>query len=316
MSIEVLAPGLLTSVQDAGRQGWRALGVGSAGVLDPYSATVANLLVGNPADAAVLEITLGGPRLRFRQAASIALCGARIDADIDATTLPGWRRIHVPAESTLNLGACREGARAYLAIGGGLRIEHLLGSASTDLRAGFGGLGERALQRGDVLAMNARPDTSDSRSVQVERRWIDPSPDLDFSTPALIYLLEGKDALAEAQDLNDATWQVGTASNRQGLRLSGPALSLRDTRERLSAPVWPGTLQLPPDGQPILLLADAQTHGGYPCIGHVIQADFPRLAQLRPGATLRFARIDAEGARQRRLAQRQRLARIAIALGT
>ena len=313
MSIVVLAPGMLSSVQDHGRSGWRHLGVGSAGALDSLSFSIANRLVGNVANTAVIEITLAGPRLRFNEAARIAICGARIDASLDGHALPGWRRIDIPAASELHFGACRVGARAYLAVAGGLQTEAVLGSLSTDLRAGFGGVAGRPLKAGDELAIGDgfRPPCD---QVVIDTRWIDPAPDLDFSSPAIIHVLPGGDALKDDSALFAEEWKIGNASNRQGLRLEGTPLQIADPRERISEPVLPGALQLPADGQPILLLADAQTHGGYPRIGHVIRADWPRLAQLRPGERLRFFRCNAAEAQQRLVVQRQRLARMVIAI--
>src|SRR4051794_3525259 len=151
MSIRVLAAGALTTVQDAGRRGSRALGVGRAGAVDPYAHAIANLLVGNAADAAALEITLSGPRLEFQSDARIAICGAQVDARVGDVTIPGWRPIALPAGSVLSVGACHDGARAYLAIAGGLHADRLLRSASTDLRGGFGGIAGRALVAGDVI---------------------------------------------------------------------------------------------------------------------------------------------------------------------
>ena len=313
MSVVVLAPGMLSSVQDRGRKGWRHLGVGSSGALDSLSFSIANRLVGNAADTAAIEITLTGPRLRFTEAARIAICGARIDASLDGQPLPGWRRIDIPAASELRLGACRTGARAYLAVSGGFQAEVVLDSLSTDLRAGFGGIDGRALKVGDRLTIGDgfRPPCD---QANIDTRWIDPAADLDFSSPAIIHVLPGGDALADEDALFASEWQIGNASNRQGLRLQGTPLRIADTRERISEPVFPGTLQLPADGQPILLLADAQTHGGYPRIGHVIRADWPRLAQLRPGDRLRFVRCNEVEAQRLLIAQRQRLARMAIAI--
>lgn len=321
MSIHVLAPGLLTTLQDGGRQGWRHLGVGSAGALDPFSHAIANRLVGNPDDATVMEISLQGPRLRFDQAARIAFCGARIDADIGGTLAHGWRRIDLPSGANLSFGACRRGARAYLAVAGGFVVPQVLGSASTDLRGGFGGMRGRALAKGDVLPLSARGQPG-SEELKVAPWWIDPTPDLDFDQPAAIRVLPGHDALAPDDALFAQPWRVAPASNRQGLRLealstSGSAsepLRLRQPREAVSEPVAPGTLQLPPDGGPIVLLADAQTHGGYPRIGHAIRADWPRLAQLRPGDTLHFERCTPQTARRLACEQRQRLARIGYAI--
>jgi antagonist of KipI len=310
MSAQVLVAGLLSSVQDSGRTGYRHLGVGSAGALDAYSHAVANLLVGNQVHAPALELTLTGPRLRFEHATRIALCGADIDARSGGHVLPGWRPIDLPAGSDLHLGACRRGARAYLAVAGGFAAPTLLGSASVDLRGGFGG---HALVAGDVLAVADR--NLDVDAIHIAPWWIDPSPDLDFAAPAMIRVLPGHDSGLTGEALFARAWRISAASNRQGVRLEGNALpAVGARRERISEPVAPGTVQLPPDGHPIVLLADAQTHGGYPRIAHAIVADRPRLAQLRPGDALRFVPCTPPQARRLRCEQDHRLARITLAI--
>lgn len=319
MKVHVHSPGLLTTVQDAGRIGWRHLGVGRAGALDHYSHALANLLVGNQPASAALEITLAGPRLQFEGAARIALCGAPVDAKVDGEPIPGWRPVDLPAGSELAIGGFRRGARAYLAVaGGGLSVADVLDSAATDLRGGFGGFHGRALTAGDTLTVAGQPPVVEELSIA--NWWIDPAPDLDFSrldAEALttIHVLAGHDTTAPADALCDCPWRVAAASNRQGLRLEGPALQLEHNDQRISEPVAPGTIQLPADGQPIVLLADAQTHGGYPRIGHAIIADRPRLAQLRPGDRLRFVPCSPSQARELREQQAQRLARVALAIG-
>lgn len=313
MSVHVLSPGLLTTVQDAGRGGHRHLGVGQAGALDGLSHALANRLVGNRAGCATLEITLHGPRLRFDRAARIALCGARIDAHVEHAGIPAWRPVDLPAGSVLDLGACRSGARAYLAIAGGFAVPAVLGSLGTDLRGGFGGMRGRALAAGDVLPVPAS-HAQDIAALRIAPWWIDPAPDLDFATPCVVRVLPGTDATQPEDAWLERDWQAAPASNRQGLRLSGEPVRIADARERISEPVLPGTVQLPPDGQPIVLLADAQTHGGYPRIGHAIRADWPRLAQLRPGETLRFEPCAPAQARALLDAQRHRSARIAMAI--
>ena len=314
MNVHVLAPGLLSSIQDAGRHGFRHLGVGSAGAMDAYSHAIANLLVGNSVGAPVLEITMAGPRMRIEGATRIALCGADIVARSDGRDLPGWRTIDLPAGSELTIGNCRRGARAYLAVAGGFTMFPLLGSSSTDLRGGFGGFAGRALVSGDVLSMG--DNTIDADAIRVASWWIDPAPDLDFGSPAIIRMLPGRDATSPPDAVFAREWRVAVASNRQGLRLEGDSLQPANACERVSEPVAAGTVQLPPDGRPIVLLADAQTHGGYPRIGHVIVADRPRLAQLRPGDALRFVPCTTQQARRLHCEQRQRLARIAFAIGT
>jgi antagonist of KipI len=193
---------------------------------------------------------------------------------------------------------------------GGLEVDAILGSASTDLRAGFG----RALAAGDVL-IAASPAMRGVEAPNVAPWWIDPTPDLDLAQPQPIRVLPGHDALVPTDALFAPPWRVRPQSNRQGLRLQGEPLRLADARDRVSEPVAPGTVQLPPDGQPIVLLAEAQTIGGYPRIGHVIAADLPRLAQRRPGDVVQFTRVDAAAAHAAACAQRHRLTRIGLAIG-
>jgi antagonist of KipI len=317
MTLHVLAGGLQTTVQDLGRFGVRDLGVGVAGALDGYSARVANALVGNADGAALLEIAFNGPRLRFGRAVRIAIAGADIDAHADGVPIPGWRPVDLPAGGELAFGACRRGARAYLAIAGGIVVPPVLGSSSTDLRAGFGGHRGRCLAAGDDLAVGDPPAAGEdvpTRTTAIAPWWIDPSPDLSFAETTTIRVLPGSDASMPADALLASPYRVTAKSDRQGLRLDGPALVVADARDRRSEPVAPGTVQLPPDGRPIVLLAEAQTIGGYPRIGHVVSADLPRLAQRRPGQSLRFVAVDATTAHALACAQRHRLARIGLAV--
>jgi antagonist of KipI len=311
VSIEVIAPGLLSTVQASAREGFRHLGVGSGGPLDPGAHAIANLLVGNAASAATLEIALAGPTLRFERPACIALCGADFDAGIDGESLPGWHRAMVPAGSVLRIGGCRRGARAWLAVCGGIRVPDILGSASTDLRGGFGGVEGRALRAGDRL--HVEPFAETVERVRIAPWWIDPlALDPDPSSP--VRVLPGGDATDPEAGLFETTWTLAPASDRQGLRLTGTPLALRDAREYISEPIVPGTLQLPPGGQPIVLLADAQTHGGYPRIGHAIHADRGRLAQLRAGDAIRFAPCTPAEALAASRERAHTLARIALAV--
>jgi antagonist of KipI len=313
VTIHVVKAGAQTTVQDRGRFGFGRLGVGNAGALDPYSAQIANLLVGNRPDAALLEITLVGPTLRFEAATRCALTGAECDVWIDTESVPGWRWIDVPRGATLRIGPCRRGARAYLAIAGGIDVAPVLGSRATDLRGAFGGLEGRALKAGDVLPIGPT-DSAQVACMRVARRWVDPRPALDLERDAVAHVLPGRDPLARPNSLFGASRTVAVASNRQALRLEGPDLELAHARECVSEPVVPGTIQLPPDGQPILLLGDAQTIGGYPVIGVVAQADLARLAQCRAGDTIHLQRSDAVEARALWRAQQIQLAKIDLAL--
>lgn len=312
MTLRVLAPGPLTTVQDLGRHGWRHLGVARAGALDPDAAALANRLVGNAAGDAVLELTLHGPTLAIDRASRIAICGADVAAAFTPTdgarrVLPSRRPIALPP-GELALGRVRGGARAWLAIDGGVDVPVVLGSRSTDLRGGFGGWHGRALQRGDALPLGpARPHAG--TAAQVPAWWVDPDADELRDAPIRYVPSEHPGGLA----LAGTAWRVDPRSNRQGLRLSGTALPA-DAPDAVSAPVAPGTVQLPPDGQPIVLLADAQTVGGYARLGHVASVDLPRLAQRLPGDALQFTPIDAGTARALMLARRHRHARAALAV--
>jgi biotin-dependent carboxylase-like uncharacterized protein len=318
MSLQVLSPGLLTTLQDAGRRGYRQLGVGVSGAADRHSLRLANLLVGNPPDCAALEITLTGPRLRFARAVRIALCGGRIEARCAGVDLPGWQPITLPAGAELELGALRSGCRSYLAIGGGLELQPVLGSASTDLRGGFGGWHGRALARDDRIALRPDPEAVAVDAPQIARWSINPRPDLELADDTelccVLHLMPGPERSRPAAALTAGEWTVAPASDRQGLRLQGLQLQADGDRQLISSPVLPGTVQLPADGQPILLLADAQTVGGYPRIGQLASADLPRAAQLRPGARLRFAPCSEGDAWRMLQQQRQRLARIELAI--
>lgn len=307
MKLDVLLPGLLTTVQDAGRVGWRHLGVAQCGALDGAAAMLANHLVGNDPGEAVLELTLQGPVLRFEHAVRMAICGARVLArfeseDGDRHVVESGRPVTLPP-GVLRIGSLRDGARAWLAFAGGIDAPVALGSRSTDLRGGFGGFEGRALRSGDELTLRAPPDISCMRP-RMPKWWIDPH--FDERGLPIRYV-----PLPSTAALDGRAWQVSARSNRQGLRLEGAALE-GPRGEEISAPVAPGTVQLPPDGKPIVLLADAQTVGGYPRLGHVIAADLPRLAHICPGETMRFQSCDAQTATRLACAARARIARIQL----
>jgi len=295
-AIEVLAPGALSCVQDLGRTGWRHLGVGRGGALDPRCAILANALVGNPAEAAVLELTLHGPTLRLHAPARVALLGAACRLSFDGEPVPAARPLELPA-GTLAIGGMRAGVRAWLAVAGGFAVEAVLGSRATDLRGGFGGLGGRALRAGDRLPLGAHRAVA-ADAPRAAGWWVDPDFGPDPHAP-IRYRASADAGLAEAATrFGDSGWRVDAASNRQGLRLNGEALDAGVAAGGgVSEPVAPGTIQLPADGRPIVLLADAQTVGGYPRLGHVIAADLPRLAQAQPNAKLYFRACDEDEAR-------------------
>ena len=286
--IEIVRAGPLATVQDLGRPGWRDRGLSLCGALDEFALQAGNLLVGNAPGAAGLEFTLGAATLRLHADTCIAITGTDTDAHLDGRPVCPWWRQHVRAGQTLKLAAPRERMRSYVAIAGGLALPAALGSLSTDIKGGFGGLDGRALRDGDRLPLN--PAALPSRVVGMH------PPDWDASVRVLPGP-EHDDFSAEARDAfwaND--WSVTPQSNRMGYRLAGPVLTRERGEELPSHGVLPGVVQVPPSGQPIVLLADAQTTGGYPKIGVVIRADLWKLAQLRLGAKLRFVRCTPDDA--------------------
>jgi antagonist of KipI len=278
-AVRVVQPGMFTTLQDLGRRGHRAAGVPWSGAADAVALRVANLLVGNPEGALALEFTLIGPELEFTVDAVIALGGAEFPG------LPRWEPVKVPAGKTISFGAARSGCRGYLAIAGGFAAEPVLGSGSTYVRGGFGGHAGRALRAGDVLQ-----NTPAQR--RLGGRWhIDERILPRYAGTPTVRVVRGAQAEQFSAGLYENEFKVSPQSDRMGLRLSGVALQRNDSRELLSTAVAPGTIQVPPDGQPIVLLADAQTIGGYPQAGHVITADLPLVAQLRPGDHVRFTEV-------------------------
>ena len=312
MSVSVLRPGLLSSLQDAGRPGHAALGVGRAGAMDGPAWQLANALVGNMRGEAAIECTLLGPTLRFEQPAVIALGGATISAHVDGVAIPMWTRCMLPAGSVLTLGGIAVGCRAYLAVRGGFGVPRLLGSRSSDLHARLG----RALRAGDVLPLGeaaAPPMRIGDDAIRVLHWSLDPQPWFDFRQRPLA-LLRGShfDRLdADSQRrLYRGRFVLSKDSNRTASRLDGHTLRLEAPLELISEAALPGTLQLPPSGQPIALLAEAPVTGGYPRIGQVAAVDLPHLAQRRPGDTVCFRESTLDEALTRLAARQQRLERL------
>jgi biotin-dependent carboxylase-like uncharacterized protein len=292
--IEVIAPGPLLTVQDLGRPGARRYGVPQGGAMDAFALAAANRLVGNGAGAAGLELTAGGAELLFTRRALIAIAGADLGASLDGRPLPPWTAAAVGAGARLRLAGRRGGwgARAYLAVAGGIAVPAVLGSRATDLGGGFGGLGGRRLAPGDRLPLGAM---APSPLPALGQRWPEALRPPYGPAPTL-RLIPGPHGACFAPDalraLATATLRVGQAANRMGYRLEGLRLEQAGPCSLPSLGVVPGVVQVPPDGAPILLMADAQTTGGYPVIGAVIAADLPLAAQLLPGDPLGFAPTD------------------------
>lgn len=298
MEIKIIRGGLQTTVQDLGRRGQRAMGVPWSGAMDGFALRIANAMVGNPDKAAALEVTLIGPEIEFSEDGLIALAGAECEG------LAAWKPVPVKAGERVKLGECRNGCRAYLAVAGGLAVEPVLGSRSTYLRGGFGGWQGRALRDGDVLPVGAR--TGAGPAVATASWRIDPRMLPAYSPAPTVRVLRGAQAAEFGEEFWSGEFKVSVNSDRMGVRLSGGKLSRASTEELLSTAVLPGVVQVPADGQPVVLMADAQTIGGYPQIASVISVDLPLVAQLRPGDAVRFIEVNlAEAHRLTRLRERQ-----------
>ena len=315
MSIVVLKSGLLSSVQDQGRYGMAALGVGSSGPMDTNLFRLAQALVGNEGTAAGIEITVIGPLLRFEQACRIALTGDFARPRINGVAIGCWRRLVVEAGSELDCGPLQSGTRGYLAVSGGIDVEPVLGSRATDLNANIGPNAGRQLQAGDVL-----PTAATRHHPARSNNWsLDPSPWFDSDASHPIHCIAGRHRAAldseSIRALDNEEFRVASDSNRVGFRFDGPTLRLREPFELISEPVSFGTVQLPASGQPIALMAEHPTTGGYPCIAQVAAIDLGRLAQRRPGERVRFAWLSVEEAQARYLAQQRELANLIHAIG-
>jgi antagonist of KipI len=309
MTAIVTRAGFLTSVQDLGRTGFRQFGVSTSGALDPFALRVANLLVGNDAAAAGLEITIGGLRLHFEDERIVAWCGGEFDVRVGAKSLPAGHAARVLAGEEVKVGRSEIGCRCWLAVAGGVDMPDVLGSRSTDLRAQFGGFEGRTLRDGDQLPLGKfRP----SQTAGTERisTWTAPH---DWASPAkrhpTLRFTPGVDwnrfNAPTLRRLTSEAFTVSPDSDRMGVRLDGPELKRMDNVDLISEAVAPGTIQVPPGGKPILLLGDCQTIGGYPKIAHVITVDVGVAAQLRAGDHARFSEVSLADA-HRLLLERER----------
>ena len=291
--LKVESGGLLTTVQDLGRVGQQRSGMTVAGAMDSFAASVSNLLLGNERGAAVLEITLLGPTLRFVAAARISLCGGDLSAMLDGKLLPLWKTVTVQAGQQLSFGRRRSGARAYLVVAGGFAVPKVLGSRAAYLRGKVGGLEGRPLRSGDVLSGFVLLTAAGERGLR-------PQDIPAYDSPAILRVLPGPHREHFSGTSQEAffrdVYTVSPQSDRQGYRLSGPGAMRQSLEDILSEPMPLGGIQIPPDGQPILLMADRQPTGGYPLIGVVISADIPRAGQLAPGDSVSFVPVALEEA--------------------
>ena len=296
--LEILAPGILASLQDTGRQGYGRIGVAPSGAADSYACRIGNLLVGNLENAAALEITLMGFQARFRCEAVFAITGADLQPTLNGRPLPLWTVLRAAPGDRLELPAAACGCRAYLAVGGGFHAPAVMGSRSTNIGAGFGGHEGRALQAGDVLR-GCGPASYLSLSGRSLPDTLWPVHTSDWVLRVLPGPQSDQFPAASRTQFYKALYTVSGASNRTGVRLEGPAIAKEAGAPAsiLSEGILCGAIQVPGDGKPIILMNETVT-GGYRKIAVVIAADLPLLGQVAPGDTVRFRETDLAQARQ------------------
>ncbi|MBW2617839.1 MAG: biotin-dependent carboxyltransferase family protein [Deltaproteobacteria bacterium] len=309
----VIEPGPLTTVQDQGRYGYQQYGVPLSGSLDDFSSVAANLLVGNPATAAVLEMTFRGPSLEVISEAQVAVAGAEMIIRLNDESRPNWAAFRVRPGDRLRLKAAAKGLRAYLAVSGGIDVPEIMGSRSTYVAAKLGGHEGRALVKGDVL----RRGQGES---PVQERRLPKEMIPDFGREVLLRAMPGPQDHFFEEGLRvffGSEFKVSTKADRMGYRLEGPPVLLRNGAPQsiISEPSLPGGVQIPADNQPIILLKE-QTVGGYAKIATVVSPDLNRVAQARPGDKVRFQEVDIATARKIHLQARQKLQQIKESLLT
>jgi antagonist of KipI len=310
--IQVQSPGLLTTVQDLGREGFGPLGVSPSGAADPISLRIGNRLVANPESAAALEMTLLGGAFLFPQGATIALTGSDFGATLDGARLDLWKSSEVTPGQTLRVGSTQSGARCYISVHGGIAVKPFLGSASTHLLSGLGGYDGRALRKGDVLNIN-------DEATPFRRKTIAPQALEQLAPRKVLRVTPGPQSEwfpeSSLRSFCENTYRVAEESNRMGLRLEGGPIARESNNEMITEGVSLGAVQITASGLPIILFVEQQTTGGYPKIANVISADLHSLGQLRPRDQIRFEQVSWESARSLLLQQEHLLASDGLIVG-
>lgn len=308
MSLKIIRSGLLTTLQDKGRFGYQKIGIITSGAMDVYSLRLANILVGNDENEAALEITLTGPTIEFTSDTLIAITGGDLSPVIDGQKVPTLRPVAVKAGAILKFTACKTGCRAYLAVAGGYDVANVMGSKSTYLRAGLGGVHGRALKKGDLLNTNEPNEYAQQMMFNLLARgahsfahakWyiskVHTSKE-NLRKPIRVMAGLQYEAFSDKAkfDFTNTDFLITTQSDRMGYRLNGAKLETNKHLEMISEVASLGTIQVPPNGQPIILMADHQTTAGYPVIAQVAAVDVARIAQMRPGNKINFKMISNE----------------------
>lgn len=293
---EVIKPGMQTLVQDLGRRGFQKYGIVVSGAMDSYAFKIANLLVGNSEKAAGLEMTLTGPKLYVKKDCVIAITGADMSPMVNGVHVPMWSTIKIKKGSIIEFGPLKSGCRAYLAVNGGIDVPLVLGSRSTYLRAKIGGYKGRALKGGDILSIGNDYIVPPSNLINRRRLMNQLVP--VYSKDIHVRVIKGPQwdmFNKQSQELFFASeYIISNQSDRMGYRLVGPSLALKTNSEHITDPIPLGSIQVPASGEPIILLADRQTTGGYPKIATVISVDIPKIAQGKPGDRVQFFSVDME----------------------
>ncbi|PRY09951.1 antagonist of KipI [Pontibacter ummariensis] len=329
MSLKIISPGLLTTIQDTGRHGYQKDGMVVSGAMDAVALRIANILAGNEENEAALEITMMGPKIVFEEDVLLALTGGDLSASIDDAPVKMWRPVLVRKGSTLAFGKPVKGCRAYLAVSGGFDLPKVMGSYATYLRAGVGGFGGRALKAGDLVpckgptpkAMQLMAELTDSAIGKTHAQvafTFDPRLFPAYEENPTIRALKGPEYDQFTENSQNYIWNekflVTPQSDRMGYRLLGMTLALKEEAELVSSAVSFGTVQVPVEGNPIVLMADHQTTGGYPRIVQVISADFSKLAQVPPGKSVRFTEVSLDEAHQLYMNQEKSIEQVKRAL--
>ncbi|MCK1281079.1 biotin-dependent carboxyltransferase family protein [Bradyrhizobium sp. 61] len=303
--IEISQTAPLNTVQDLGRFGYRRYGIGTAGAMDRLALAAGNRALGNAPGAAGVEFQLFPVTIRLREDGAIALTGADCVATLDGKAIPPWWVLPVKAGQTLKLSAPLRGARTYLCVGGGINVPEVLGSRSTQMRDGFGGLSGKPLSAGDVLAAGPHAPCRfrdpfgfgiEPPEAAIEPNLHDWAADSDVVLRVILASEAPQFDDASLKAFKTASWTVTAQSNRMGYRLAGPTLTRPDPTEMRSQAIVQGVVQVPPSGQPIVQLADGNSAGGYPKIAYILQSDLWRLAQSTPGRKLRFSLVSLDDA--------------------
>ena len=312
MSITVLNPGLLTTVQDLGRIGYQQFGVSVSGAMDPRSTAIANLLVGNPDGEAVLECTMMGPHLHFNKGNCIAITGGDLGATLDGQPVETYRAVKVAAGQVLKFTMPKKGCRAFIAFAGGLDIPEVMGSRSTYMKAKIGGLNGRKLEKGDEIGFRAPKTELKNMNFRSMASEFVPRPEYTIR----VVLGPQDDYFTEAgiQTFLSQVYTVTPEFDRMGCRLEGEVIAHKDGGDIISDGIAFGAIQVPSAGKPIIMLGDRQTTGGYTKIANVISVDFRILAQLKAGDKVRFEKVSIKAAQDALLTQRAALQTIRNAL--